>query len=99
MVIQPTQNPLLTPVATGSAVSANASAPGGFGSLLEQALGSVNQSVANSMQQGLSLASGTAPNIANVMISATQAQLAVDLTVQVRDRVIGAYNQIMSMQV
>lgn len=99
MVIQPTQSPLLTPVATGSVVSANASASGGFGSLLEQALGSVNQSVANSMQQGLSLASGTAPNIANVMISATQAQLAVDLTVQVRDRVIGAYNQIMNMQV
>ena len=99
MVIQPIQNPLLTTGATGKAASGGASAQGGFGSLLEQAIGSVNQSVTNSMQQGLSLASGAAPNIANVMISATQAQLAVDLTVQVRDRVIGAYNQIMSMQV
>ncbi len=99
MVVQPTSGTALLPLATGSAGKGGASAPGGFGSLLEQAIGSVNQSVTNSMQQGLSLASGSAPSIANVMISATQAQLAVDLTVQVRDRVIGAYNQIMSMQV
>ena len=98
MIVQPASGTALLPIATGSAGKGGGSA-GGFSSLLEQAIGSVNQSVAGSMQQGLSLASGAAPSIANVMMSATQAQLAVDLTVQVRDRVIGAYNQIMSMQV
>lgn len=72
---------------------------GGFGALLNQALQSAQTDVAQSQQTGVALATGTAPSIANVMIAATQAQLAVDLTVQVRDRVVQAYNQIMNMQI
>jgi flagellar hook-basal body complex protein FliE len=74
-------------------------AGGGFGALLSQALQSAQSYVAQSEQGGIALAAGTAPSIADVMISATQAQLAVDLTVQVRDRVVQAYNQIMNMQI
>lgn len=72
---------------------------GGFGALLSQALQSAQTDVARSEQGGIALAAGTAPSIADVMISATQAQLAVDLAVQVRDRVVQAYNQIMNMQI
>ena len=79
--------------------SAQGNQSSSFGSFLSQALGQVNQITASAEQQGIALASGAAPNIANVMVAATQAQLAVNLTVQVRDKVIQAYNQIMNMQV
>lgn len=81
-------------VGTGSGTSG-----GGFASALSQALDSVSSSVAQSQVQGISLAEGTAPSLSGVMVAATQAQLAVDLTVQVRNRVIDAYNQVMNMQV
>lgn len=67
--------------------------------MLNQALGGVNGLVTKSENLGIALASGTAPSVSNVMIAATQAQLAVDLTVQVRNRVVSAYNQVMNMQI
>lgn len=87
---------MLSPTGAGTQSSGTQS---GFASLLSQAMQSVNGTVQNAEQQGIALAAGTAPSIASVMEAATQAQLAVDLTVQVRDRVVQAYNQIMSMQV
>ncbi|OPG15682.1 flagellar hook-basal body complex protein FliE [Ferroacidibacillus organovorans] len=83
------------------ALATPAAANGGtsFSQMLTSALQGVNTSVAQSQSQGLALAAGTAPNLSNVMVSATQAQLALDLTVQVRNRAVSAYNQLMSMQV
>ena len=89
---------MLTTTNNGT-VTVQGSQPTSFGSFLSQALDQVNQLNANAEQQGVALASGSAPSIANVMVAATQAQLAVDMTVQVRDKVIQAYNQIMNMQV
>ena len=87
-----------TGVGGASATGATGS-PGGFQTVLDQALQGVNGLVAKSENLGIALASGTAPSISSVMIAATQAQLAVDLTVQVRDRVVSAYNQVMNMQI
>ncbi|MCY0901145.1 MAG: flagellar hook-basal body complex protein FliE [Firmicutes bacterium] len=102
-MIQPIGNlsPLIpvTNSASTSAATGTGSAQGGFASALAKALDSVNSAIQGSQEQGIALAAGTAPSIASVMESATQAQLAIDLTVQVRDRVVQAYNQIMSMQV
>lgn len=97
--IQPINPSQLLTSASNGVANAQANPSSSFGSYLSNALGQVNQLNANAEQQAIQLASGTAPNIANVMVSATQAQLAVDLTVQVRDKVIQAYNQIMNMQV
>ena len=83
----------------GASTTGAAVAPGGFQTVLDQALQGVNGLVTQSQNLGIALASGTAPGISNVMIAATQAQLAVDLTVQVRDRVVSAYNQVMNMQI
>ncbi|PWI58184.1 flagellar hook-basal body complex protein FliE [Sulfoacidibacillus thermotolerans] len=84
--------------ANSSGTSASA-ASGGFSSMLGHALQTLDQSVAQAEQQGINLASGTAPNIATVMTTATKAELAVDLAVQVRNRAISAYNQMMNMQI
>ena len=96
--------PAISPIGSAASIGSSSSASGvtgggQFASMLTNALNGVNQSVAQSQQQGISLAAGTAPSLSQVMVSATQAQLAVDLTVQVRDRVVQAYNQVINMQV
>ncbi|KUO95073.1 flagellar hook-basal body complex protein FliE [Ferroacidibacillus organovorans] len=94
-------NPISSVTMATQATATPTVASGGtsFSQMLTNALQGVNTAVANSQSQGLALAAGTAPNLSNVMISATQAQLALDLTVQVRNRAVSAYNQLMSMQV
>ena len=98
MVIQPVGR-LLPATSSAAGQTAPQTAGGGFASLLQQALHSVNQTVAQSETLGVGLAAGAAPSIADAVIAATQARLAVDLTVQVRNRVVSAYNQIMNMQI
>ncbi|MCY0875315.1 MAG: flagellar hook-basal body complex protein FliE [Firmicutes bacterium] len=100
MIITPLSlNHLPSLPSSAAASSAAPASSGGFANLLSEAMQSVNGTVQNAEQQGIALAAGTAPSVASVMEAATQAQLAVDMTVQVRDRVVQAYNQIMSMQV
>lgn len=99
MLIQPVGSITMLTSQAGSKVSAAQGSQGNFAGALAQALQGVNSAVQTADQQGVALAAGTAPSIATVMESATQAQLAIDLTVQVRDRVVQAYNQVMSMQV
>jgi flagellar hook-basal body complex protein FliE len=101
LAIQPIQ-PLTSLSATLPAASvggSSASSGTSFATILGQALDSVSGSVANSQIQGVSLAEGNASNLASVMVSGSQAQLAVDMVVQVRNRVIDTYNQVMSMSV
>lgn len=100
-MIQPLASVLTTSRTTGAfgAPTGTGGSAGGFQSVLSRALNSANGLVANSQNLGIALAAGTAPSISNVMVAATQAQLAVDLTVQVRDRVVSAYNQVMNMQI
>ena len=101
MIIQQLPSVLTTSGTTGAAGGQTVAggSSGSFQSVLSQALNSANGIVTNSENLGVALASGTAPSISNVMVAATQAQLAVDLTVQVRDRVVSAYNQVMNMQI
>jgi len=100
LIIQPVGSlPLLSPLSAGTASASAVGGQSGFASLLSQAMQGVNSTIQNAEQQGIALASGTATNVASVMESATQAQLAIDMTVQVRNRVVQAYSQIMSMQV
>ena len=97
MTIQPIAN--LLQMNTSSGASAPSQTNGGFGSILSQAMNAVNGTVSNAEQQGIALAAGNATSVASVMESATQAQLAIELTVQVRNRVVSAYNAVMNMQV
>ena len=70
-----------------------------FADTLKQAIQEVNdlQKVADiKMQQ---LATGENKNIPDVMISAEKADIALKLMVQVRNKIIEAYQEIMKMQV
>jgi len=69
-----------------------------FGQFLSDALNKVNDLQKASEQAGIDLAAGKNVDISDVMIAAEKANLAVGLTVQVRNKVIEAYQEIMRMQ-
>lgn len=71
----------------------------GFADQVTSALESVNESqqVADGMAQQAS--TGTLSDIHDYMIASTQAQLATELTVAVRNRALESFQSVMNMQV
>ncbi len=70
-----------------------------FADTLKNAINEVNQmqQVSNKKMQELSI--GKTDNVADVMIASEKADIAMRVMVQVRNKVIDAYNEIMRMQV
>lgn len=94
--------PRPTPAPTGGQPSTGPAAPTGGPSFTEQvadALASVEQSqqVADGLAQ--QAATGRLTDVHDYMIAATQAQLATELTVAVRNRALESFQSIMAMQV
>ena len=70
-----------------------------FGETLKDAIQEVNQLQKVSDQKMQDLATGRTDNIPEVMIAAEKADIALKLMVQVRSKIIDAYQEIMKMQV
>jgi flagellar hook-basal body complex protein FliE len=70
-----------------------------FADTLKDAIGNVNQLQKTADVQMQKLATGKAESIPDVMIAAEQADIALKLMVQVRNKIIDAYHEIMKMQV
>ncbi|MGE0761652.1 MAG: flagellar hook-basal body complex protein FliE [Bdellovibrionales bacterium] len=70
-----------------------------FGDTLKEAVQSVNQMQQTADRKMEDLATGKAKSIPDVMIAAEKADIALKLMVQVRNKVIEAYQEIMKMQV
>lgn len=70
-----------------------------FGDTLKQALNQVNQLEQQSSHMGKLLAAGKIDNVHDVIIAGQKASIAVELTVQVRNKVVEAYQEVMRMQV
>ncbi|EST13074.1 flagellar hook-basal body complex protein FliE [Sporolactobacillus laevolacticus] len=86
--------------AVSSSKQTTAQAQSGFAGALENALGTVNTSQQTANQMVTELASGNSNvDLHNVMIAMQKADVLLKTTVQVRDRVIEAYQEIMRMQV
>ena len=81
--------------ATGSAADAQKS----FAATLNEAINSVNSLQNDSNKAMQNLATGRTDNVAEVMITAEKADIALKLMVQVRNKIIDAYQEIMKMQV
>lgn len=82
----------------GAAASGGVAAPG-FTEALDRAFGAVNQDVAvaeSSLQQ---LASGQPVEIHDVMIALEKARIGVQTMIQVRNRMVEAYQDLMRMQI
>ena len=87
------------PVAEPSAPASGQQKPGEFGSLLDKAISQVEQSrhIANEKVQNL--LSGKPEELHSVVLAAQRAQLEFELLLEVRNKVVQAYQEIMRMQV
>lgn len=70
-----------------------------FAAFFQNALRDVNELQFAADAASQKLATGQVEDIAPVVIAAEKASIALQLTVQVRNKVIDAYNEIMRMQV
>lgn len=70
----------------------------GFKDFLKSALESVNQLERNADQSRELLVAGKIDNLHQVMIDSEKASIAVQFTVQIRNRIMDAYSEIMRMQ-
>lgn len=90
------QNPLPAP---NVSESAPAEAAKDFGQFLSEALAKVETVQSEATQAAQRLATGEIRDVAEVMIASEKATLALQLTVQVRNKVLEAYQEIMRMPV
>ncbi len=79
----------------------NAASPSktSFSQALGEALKSANETIIQSENMSEKIATGEIKNIHDVTIAAQKAQIALQLTTQVRDKVVESYQEIMRMQV
>jgi flagellar hook-basal body complex protein FliE len=70
-----------------------------FADMLGNAIGQVNQAQIQSDQAAQGLINGDDVNLHNVMIAAEKAQITLGTAVEVRNKVIDAYQSVMRMQV
>jgi flagellar hook-basal body complex protein FliE len=88
------------PVAGAGAISAPAAAgkPGQFASLLEGAIQGIQQYGNRADQAVQNLISGESGELHSVALAVQRADLAFDLGLQIRNKVVSAYQEVMRMQ-
>jgi len=74
-------------------------AEGGFGDTMKKAISGVNDLQHDADSLAVKLAAGDAVEIHQAMIAMQKASTALQFTVQVRNKIIEAYQEIMRMQV
>lgn len=70
-----------------------------FADVLTDTLKQYQQAEAGSTIDTLTLLSGNTNDLSTTMISAEKAELALNLTIAIRNKAITAYNEIMNMQI
>ena len=73
--------------------------PKNFGTYLKDALAEVNQLQLNADEQTNLLAAGEVSDVSQVVVAGQKAEIALQLTLQLRNRAVAAYQEIMRMQV
>lgn len=88
----PAAIPELTPTGGSSASGA------GFGSVLADAIGRVDQFQQNAQSSIGKFLSGEDEEVHKVALATEQASMSLDLFLQVRNKVVSAYQEVMRMQ-
>lgn len=70
-----------------------------FGQVLADALNDVNQLQKNADKASVDLSAGKIQDVSEAVIAAEKASIALQLTMQVRNKIIDAYQEVMRMQV
>jgi flagellar hook-basal body complex protein FliE len=72
---------------------------GGFGSMLTNAIGSLEKTQSNAAAQAQALATGETQDITSVVTAVQEASLSMQLAAQVRNKAVEAYSEIFHTQV
>ncbi len=91
--------PIPPSVGSGAAAPTQGAAGGGFGEVLSQAVSGLNALQTGANTAATQLAAGNTADISTAMVAVEKANLALQLAVEVRNRAVNAYQQIMQMQV
>ena len=83
----------------GSLGSSSPASGKSFADTLQDAVGKVNEMQLTAEKGAQDLATGRTDNIADVMIMTEKADIALKLMMQVRNKIIDAYQEVMKMQV
>jgi flagellar hook-basal body complex protein FliE len=79
--------------------TAAAAPEAGFAGWFESHLGSLNGELQQAERGVQALAAGAAPNLHEVMMQMEQAKLSLQLMVQVRNKLLDAYQELVRMQI
>lgn len=85
--------------AASKASKSSSNASEGFFNLLKEGIAEVNQTVKSSEKSSMDLASGKSSNIHETMLSVAKAEIGFNMLVQLRNKAIEAYQDVMRMQV
>ena len=83
----------------GSVTDPGSGSGGGFGSMLTDAISSLNDSQNTASADSVALATGKASDVTSVVTDVEKANLEMQLAVQVRNKAVDAYEEIMRMQI
>jgi flagellar hook-basal body complex protein FliE len=93
-------NPATKANVTGGEINPSAGVNGpSFSDTLKDAINKVNDLQVNANKQAEMLATGRTDNVADVMLASEKADIALRLMMQVRNKMIDAYQEVMRMQV
>lgn len=84
--------------ASKNIVGAESDSPVNFSNMLKDAVYKVNETQVQSQQATMKLATGEIEDISQVTIAAEKAAINLQLAIQVRNKVLDAYQEIMRMQ-
>jgi flagellar hook-basal body complex protein FliE len=92
--------PAFSPTAPTSPTSPTSSQtqPGSFGNTLKNAMQQVDQLDQDSQAQATELLHGDRQDIHNVMIAVEKADIAFQLMMQVRNKIVNAYQEVSKLQ-
>lgn len=96
LVIGPSQTGLTSGMNTQTSEETNGLSS--FSGMLENAMSSLNEQQVSADQGVQDLISGNTDNLHNVMIQTSEAQLSLELALQLRNKGLEAYNEIKNMQ-
>lgn len=92
--------PVLGPQGTaGTAAGAGTNAVTGFSDMFNEALDNINKLNEIKTQDAYDLAVGDADNLAQIGVNAQKYEVAVQLMVQMRNKILDSYQEIMRMNV
>ena len=89
----------INPISTGiNSVNKGADSKTSFTDVINEAINKVNDLQVKSSQATDDFLTGKSDNIHSVMMAGSKADLALQMTLQVRNKVMDAYKEIMNMQ-